>query len=327
MGQYMTTTECPRTVLVTGGRGFIGSYLVKKLVREGLKVVSLDLVPAWDENEPLLTEVEVDLRDTGELRKVFEAYTFDCIYDLASFTEVGLSYGSYRRNVDATESIISVLADYPDCKYIFYSTQFVHRRPGLLPATDEEYHPIEPYGASKVESEKVIRSRLPLSQFLILRPTYIWGAGLERFKAGLIKNLLKRRMLISSDPKLRRSYGYVETVAEQTFKFSCLCFADLPHKVYYITDAPIAMKDFCDELLKALNGGAYRQVPTPVLRLMGAAGELMSRLGLPAPIRAVQARELTTDFPVPYERTLDITKSVTDYQTAMRDVAIWAKAD
>ncbi|QVM83710.1 NAD-dependent epimerase/dehydratase family protein [Novosphingobium decolorationis] len=311
-------------VMVTGGRGFIGTHLVRLLLEKGLRVVSVDTVEPSSSPPEGLTDVQCDLRDRARMEAVFAAHPFACVYDLASFTEVDLDRAAYRRNVEATEAMVSYLAPRPQIKYIFFSTQFVHRVAETLPASDTDYHPVEAYGESKVLSEKTIYAGLPKEQFLILRPSYIWGPGLHRFRDGLLKNLRKGRMLVSNSRALKRSYGYVETVACQAYCFSQLDFAALPHKVYYVTDPPIALSEFCDYLTSAMGEGRYHKVPSRLIRLLGVAGNAMKKLGLPAPINGTQARETTTAFPVPTSRTTDLVPCRTDYASAAKKTAAWA---
>jgi hypothetical protein len=115
-------------------------------------------------------------------------------------------------------------------------------------------------------------------------------------------------------------------VAAQTAAFAELDFAALPRKVYYLTDEPVALSAFCDRLLAAMDEGGYRKVPAGLIRALGAAGGAARRLGLPAPINPTQARELVTDFPVPWQRTLDLVPPRTDYAAAARQTVAWAEA-
>jgi hypothetical protein len=50
-------------------------------------------------------------------------------------------------------------------------------------------------------------------------------------------------------------------------------------------------------------------------------------MGISPPITSVQARELTTSFPVPIQRTLDIVRDRTDLRVAAEDTVAWAKSD
>jgi nucleoside-diphosphate-sugar epimerase len=210
---------------------------------------------------------------------------------------------------------------------VFYSTQFVFRVAGVLPSSDHDYNPFDFYGESKVQSEILIKNSLPSEQFLILRPTYIWGPGLDRFRDGLLYRLLRGQLIISNDPQVKRYYGYVETIAGQTLDLARLSFAELPHKVYYISDDAINLSEFCFHFISALGKGKVWSAPAKLIRGLGALGGVISWAGLRPPISPVQARELTTNFPVPIEPTLKLTKWITDLPSAAAKMVAWARTD
>jgi hypothetical protein len=220
--------------------------------------------------------------------------------------------------------MIEYLLKYNVQKYIYYSSQSVFRKPDCIPFSDVDYAPIDHYGEAKVESEKLIHSSLPRNKFLILRPTYVWGPGYTSFRNALLYRLLKGHLIISNNPNIKRYYGYVETIAAQTLAFSRLLFGDLPRKVYYISDDAISLSEFCGYLVLALERGKAWSAPSSLIKLLGAIGTLNSKLGLPAPINSIQARDFTTNFPVPIEPTLSLTECVTDLTLAAAKTVSWA---
>jgi nucleoside-diphosphate-sugar epimerase len=311
-------------VLVTGGRGFIGSHLVRLLAAKGCNVVVVDLKVGFPSQTHKVIQLTADIRDRVFMEDLFRQYRFQCVYDLASFTEVSLSAKEYQRNVMQTEAMVDLVARHKTPKYIFYSTQFVFRKRDCLPIDEEDYAPTEAYGESKIMSEKLIRKSLPIDQWLILRPTYIWGPGLERFRDGLLLRLAKKEFLVSNDEALGRYYGYVETIVAQTYALSLYDFASLSRKVYYLSDDAIPLPQFCDHLVSALGQGGARKASPTVIRVLGEIGGLMSKCGLRAPINPVQAREMTTRFPVPIQHTLNLAYCTTDYPIAAARTVRWA---
>jgi hypothetical protein len=176
-----------------------------------------------------------------------------------------------------------------------------------------------------MQSEELIKSRLSPDKFLIMRPTYIWGPGCERFRDGLLYRLLKEQLIIPNDPDIRRYYGYVETIVSQTLALSSSSFIHLPKKVYYVSDAAINVGELCKYLILALGRGKVRTAPAWFIRMLGNTGALISKLGFHAPINPVQARELTKNFPVPIEPTLTLTRCFTDLRSAAAKTVRWAR--
>jgi nucleoside-diphosphate-sugar epimerase len=211
-------------------------------------------------------------------------------------------------------------------KYVFFSTQFVFRKEGVSPSGPFDYAPFEAYGESKVASEKLVVERIPQERRLIVRPTYIWGPGLERFRTGLLSRLEKGQFMVSNDPQARRYYGYVETVAEQAYLLMTRWDDSSKAQVFYVSDDAIALPEFCQHLIAAMGAGRYWSVPPALIRLLGGVGGMMKSAGLRAPIDQIQARELTSRFPVPLAPTLELTGCRTDYPLAAKKTVAWARS-
>src|SRR5215475_5734093 len=74
-----------KTVLVTGGRGFVGRAVGKLLQREGYRVVSLDYAPVTEDSDSdRISEVECDITDPAALHSVFETCAIEAIVHLAA---------------------------------------------------------------------------------------------------------------------------------------------------------------------------------------------------------------------------------------------------
>lgn len=315
-----------RNVLVTGGRGFIGQHLVRQLVEQGASVTSVDISPVLSERTRA-REIVLDTRDTHKIVALAGSAPFDAVFDLASLTEIGLPRDTYKRNVEATRSMLRFVEECGIQRYVFFSTQFVFRKPNELPEAEDDFYPVDPYGESKVECEVAIRTSLGSDRYLILRPTYVWGPGLQRFRDGLLYRLAKGQLMIANDRTLARYYGYVTTVTRQAISFCAMPFSELRNKVYYVSDDAISLQSFCDELKRALGRGRYREAHPALVRALGYAGDAARMMKLPAPINSMQARELTTSFPIPIERTLNTVPDRTDLRVAADETVAWAKSD
>ena len=124
-----------------------------------------------------------------------------------------------------------------------------------------------------------------------------------------------------------RYYGYVGTICKQTITLTALKFAELPSRTFYLSDEPISMRKFCEYFVTALGKGGVWPVPASVLRVLGRIGDSAEAIGIPFPIRALQANEMTCNYPVPIEATLAITRTSTDYRRAAYAVVAWALSD
>jgi len=157
-------------VLVTGGAGFIGSHLVKRLLKEGYEVICLDNFNDYYNPEikrnnvkPLLKEknfklIEVDIRDKDVLKRIFEKFQIHKVIHLAAQPGVRLSLKKPSLyidvNVNGTLNLLELSKDHRIKSFIFGSSSSVYGATREIPFSEEgELKPISPYGVSKRAGE------------------------------------------------------------------------------------------------------------------------------------------------------------------------------
>lgn len=144
-----------RELLVTGGAGYIGSHMVKCLLRAGHGVTVLDDLSAGFADAVLGGELVVgDFGDRNVLDRVFSGKRFDGVLHFASLIQVGESARDparyYRSNVAKTLTLLESLRDYDIAAFVFSSSAAVYGEPVASPI--DELHPrqpINPYGRTK----------------------------------------------------------------------------------------------------------------------------------------------------------------------------------
>ena len=151
-------------VLITGGTGFLGSYLARLLVARGDQVTRTYVV----DPDPFLrstggpTEiVHLDIRDTAEVAKVLEATRPDVIYHFGGQPYVRPSWddptGTFRTNVDGTVNILEWLRQHsPKTKVGFAGSSAAYGISKQQPIPeDAPLRPSSPYGASKAAADVI----------------------------------------------------------------------------------------------------------------------------------------------------------------------------
>src|ERR1700678_568146 len=114
-------------VLVTGGSGFFGGVLKRRLLREGNTVVNIDL-EADEDKLPGLTSITGDLRDAGLLRRTFAEYPFDAVYHVAAQLAHGMKLDEqllWTSNVDATRLLAEAARTTGVRPLVFVSSHFL----------------------------------------------------------------------------------------------------------------------------------------------------------------------------------------------------------
>ncbi|MGE5365510.1 MAG: UDP-glucose 4-epimerase GalE [Bacteroidota bacterium] len=152
------------TVLVTGGAGYIGSHVVRKLLEQNYKVVIIDnLSRGHKESVPGEAVFEnADLLDAEAIREVLSRHAIDAIIHFAAFAYVGESVDNpeiyYKNNVGGSISLLSALKDFNIKKVVFSSTCSLYGNPEIIPISEDEgIKPINPYAKTKHMIENVLQ--------------------------------------------------------------------------------------------------------------------------------------------------------------------------
>jgi len=150
-------------LLVTGGAGYIGSHMVRRLLESGHRVVVLDnLSNGHRDAVPRDCLREGDITDRALLDQVFAEYAFDAVLHFAARMEVGESLRRpdlyYANNVCGSRNLIDAMRKGGIGRLVFSSTAAVYGNPLEIPIP--ENHPCSPgnpYGASKWMVERMLR--------------------------------------------------------------------------------------------------------------------------------------------------------------------------
>ena len=151
-------------VLVTGGAGYIGSVIVKKLIKNGDQVCVIDdLSKGYPENvDPDAELHKFNLLDLSKTIKTIKSYAPDAIIHMAASSIVSESMTNpvfyYNNNVCATINLVQAALESNIRKFIFSSTAAVYGTPEYTPI-DESHpeNPINVYGESKLTCEKFLK--------------------------------------------------------------------------------------------------------------------------------------------------------------------------
>lgn len=159
----------PSPLLITGGAGYIGSHTVKHLLAAGEKIVVLDnLVFGHREALPLdrLTFVQGEMSDAALVESIFAEHKPEAVLHFAAYAYVGESVEQplkyYRNNLAAPLTVLDAMQRHGCRRFIFSSTCATYGNPVRVPM-DESHpqEPVNPYGASKLMLERVLKDCEP----------------------------------------------------------------------------------------------------------------------------------------------------------------------
>ncbi|WP_418960998.1 UDP-glucose 4-epimerase GalE [Streptomyces tritici] len=161
----------PKTVLVTGGAGFIGSHTCVELLRSGHEVVVLDdhsnSSPEALERvakiagRPIAAVHTADVRDRRALDEVFTSHPVDAVIHFAAKKAVGesvripLTY--YDINVGGTTALVAAMHDHGVHRLVFSSSCSIYGNATVVPLTEESpAAPTNPYATTKWTCEQIL---------------------------------------------------------------------------------------------------------------------------------------------------------------------------
>lgn len=272
-----------RRVLITGGLGFIGSNLARRLVGLGAQVTLLDsLIPTYGGNLRNVVDIEsqvrinvCDVRDPFAMEHLIRGQDF--LFNLAGQTSHLDSMTDPRTDLDinagAQLSILEACRKVnPGVRIVFASTRQLYGRPDYLPV--DEKHPIRPVdvnGINKLAGEwyHLLYNNVHGIKASVLRLTNTYGPGMrvkdarQTFLGIWVRQLLEGKPIkVFGDGQQLRDFNYIDDCVD------ALLLAGHSEvalgKAYNLGSQEVVNLKQTAELLVALQpGGAYEIVPFP----------------------------------------------------------------
>ncbi|MDJ0741208.1 MAG: UDP-glucose 4-epimerase GalE [Gammaproteobacteria bacterium] len=177
----------PKSILVTGGAGYIGSHTVRQLGAANERVVTLDNLSKGFRDAVLYGDfVEGDTADQGLVSRLLREHDVDTVIHFAAHTIVPESVADplmyYRNNTCATRNLLECCVAAGVRHFVFSSTAAVYGIPESQQCwEDTPTRPINPYGMSKLMTEHMLRDLAAASdlRFVILRYFNVAGCDPE----------------------------------------------------------------------------------------------------------------------------------------------------
>ena len=285
-----------KKILVTGGAGFIGSHLVKRLVSLRCKVsVTVKynslidnprLVKIWDK----INLIETDLRNTDSVKEMSKK-NFDLIFHLAAYNHVGDSFKHVMENVNSNLiSTINLLNNGPKFKkFVHMGTSEIYGLQKTLPFNEREKpNPMSPYGLTKFASELfvLLKSRYSNKQILCVRPFNTFGPYQSEkaiIPEIIIKSLLNKNIETTLGNQTRE-FNYVDNIVDGILLSSKkINFFDEPFNIG--SNNPIKIKDLVKKIHNLTNSksklkiGAKKYRPNEIWKMQAENKFIINKVG------------------------------------------------
>jgi dTDP-glucose 4,6-dehydratase/UDP-glucose 4-epimerase len=287
-------------VLVTGGLGFIGSSLARRLVADGAKVTLVDsLIPQYGGNlrnvADIADRVHVNVCDVRDRFAIeYLVRDKDVLFNLAGQTSHVDSMTDPQTDLDINASAqLSILEACrranPGIKIVFASTRQLYGKPDYLPV--DEKHPIRPVdvnGVNKLAGEwyHLLYNNVHGIRATILRLTNTYGPGMrvkdarQTFLGIWVRRLIEGKPLaVFGDGKQLRDFSYVDDCVDALL----LAGAGDEHngKTYNLgSDEIVSLGQLAEMMTRLGHGGTFEIVPFPADRKAIDIGDYYSDFSL-----------------------------------------------
>ena len=213
--------ETMAKILVTGGAGFIGHALVKRLLEQGFEVTVADLKPSRHSG---VQQIVGDLLDPQILKTSLSPGT-DAVVHLAAFTSVlkslSIPYQVYETNLKMTMDLLEQSRQVGVRQFLLASSNAVVGNVGSVPIHEEMVlKPLTPYGATKAACEMLLTTYQHAYgiQGASLRMTNVYGTGMMN-KDSMIPRLMRTALgqapvYIYGNGEQLRDYIFLDDVVE-----------------------------------------------------------------------------------------------------------------
>ena len=209
-------------VLILGCDGYIGTYLVRRLMESDYIIGGFDLTRKKATSQSLSFFLTGDLGSPDDLRKAVLEFDPHIIVDLAANADVviGSSLKSYEVNYVSPKAIKQIASTHKGLalrKIIFTSSQYVigPEHSGL---EKFGYAPHTTYGISKVILEQEVFEQeaafLNLGiEYTVIRPTNVWGGKHPKYSK-MWERLLTKSLVVIPSRKVTKAYCHITTLCE-----------------------------------------------------------------------------------------------------------------
>lgn len=269
-------------VIITGGSGFIGTNLVERFQDKGWEVLNLDIAEPRNLKHSKYWS-KVDLLDRDHIIDTFSSFKPDVVLHMGARTDLSENrdISGYAANINGVANVIEGVRQAGSVERTIFASSRLVCEIGYVPCSEEDYKPSTLYGESKVRGEKLVRNYgEDFGTWIIVRPTSIWGPWFDTPYREFFTSIARGIYVHPGQRNPRKSFGYVGNTVYQIEKILEAPAEKVDRRTLWLCDyPPIHLKEWANQIQRALGANRIRTVPLPLLRFAAAVGNVVTAMG------------------------------------------------
>ena len=286
-----------KTIVITGGSGFIGTNLVEFYVCSGYEVFNLDIVKP-QKKDHLKYWISVDILDRKKLIDCLKEINPEILFHFAARTDLnGKTLNDYSTNTEGVKNITLAINNIKNIKSIIFASSMLVCKLGYQPHHENDYCPDTIYGESKAIGECIVRDANINKAWIIVRPTSIWGPWFRVPYRNFFDVVREGLYFHPLDLRVKRSYGFVLNSVYQLVGLADIMENNCLHETFYLADyEPVDLKEWAETIQRSSNSNNIRELPRWFFKVGSFLGDLTKVFGVHnPPMSTSRYKNMTTE--------------------------------
>ena len=296
-------------ILVTGGSGFIGTNLVEYLIDQNIDFINADINPPKIDNHIEYWK-KIDIRNEYDVNQLISSFCPSHLINLAA--DLGMDHSSLdnlQTNIKGVDNIINAINKVKTIKRAIFISSLLVCKNGYIPKSDIDYNPPNFYGKSKVVGEEIVRNGNLNCEWVILRPTSIWGPWFDYSYKEFFITIDKNRYFHLGRDEFQKPASYVGNTVFTIMKMLFSNSKDINKGMFYIADYKwYSTRKWANTIQKVLNSKHIYTASITVLKVFAIIGDLLKVIfKIDPPLTSFRLNNMLTGGKYPINSTKKIT--------------------